>query len=142
MGLIREASGEEVTRPDETRAAVADEGRDLDDTVRFQYQRVAMDDGAANVSYGPIDYTPTGQHVDLPQNARFKVELKEIVYEIWRTMTDNRVTAGCWALHGQVNRVGVGTYPPLHPGCRCYRAYHHSEWVSRETVGGGRVYDI
>ncbi len=142
MGLVWEASGEEVTRPDETRAAVADEGRDLDERVRFQYQRVALDDGVGNVSYGPVDYTPAGQRVDLPQNARFTVEFKEIVYEVWRTMTDSRVTAGCRVLHGQVNRVGAGPYPPLHPGCRCYRAYHHSEWVSRDTVGGGRVYDI
>ena len=57
-------------------------------------------------------------------------------------MQDNRVTADCAALAGVVYRVGVGAYPPLYPGCRCYRAYHHSESVSRDTVGGGRVYDI
>lgn len=135
MGLVWEASGEEATRPEGSRAAVEAEGRDLDDSTRFQCQRVVMDDGAGNVNYGPVDYTPAGQPVDLPQNARFGMELREIVYEIWRTMTDSRVTADCRAMEGQVNRVGTGTYPPLHPGCRCYRAYHHSEWVSRDTVG-------
>jgi hypothetical protein len=101
-----------------------------------------MDDGAGNITESPIDYTPNGRHVELPQNQRFKVVLTEIVYEIFQTQTDNRVTAGCRALHGGVHRVGTRPYPPIHPGCRCYRVYHHSEWVSRDYVSGGRVMDI
>ena len=70
-------------------------------SARFQYQRVAIDDGGGNTTYQPINYTPPGQPVDLPQNARLP-ELKEIVYEEWPTMQDNRVTADCAVLAGVV----------------------------------------
>jgi hypothetical protein len=57
-----------------------------------------------------------------------------VVYETWAITADERTCKECLSMLGQVWREGEGPQPPLHPGCRCRRVFHHIEWIAKPPI--------
>jgi len=58
-------------------------------------------------------------------------EAEPVIWQIWESNGDDRVCPICSPMQGQLFIVGNGPQPPLHPNCRCQRAYHHTAWTLR-----------
>lgn len=71
---------------------------------------------------------------DLPQEQLddlgdvLREQYEPVIYEQWRTASDERVCPECGPINWLVWKQGEGPYPPLHVNCRCGRVYHHTEY--------------
>jgi hypothetical protein len=58
--------------------------------------------------------------------------LQAQVWTRWETASDEKVCPVCGPYAGRVWRAGEGPQPPLHPHCRCQRAFAFTTWTVRE----------